>query len=58
MGNFQDIDIWMLSDVNTTDAEGYEFGAEEGEGVNYKSYLGTTGADRPLLNWDEDLYSL
>lgn len=56
---FQDVDIWALSEVNATDAEDFEFGAEEGEGANYESYLGTTGAaDRLLLIWDEDRFDL
>ena len=59
LANFQDVDIWGLSEVNAIDAEAFEFGAEEGEGANYGSYLGTTGrADRLLLIWDDDRFDL
>lgn len=57
MGSFSGVDIWGLSEVNAIDAEAFEFGAEEGEGANYESSLGTTGAaDRLLLIWDEDRF--
>jgi endonuclease/exonuclease/phosphatase family metal-dependent hydrolase len=56
---FENVDVWGLSEVNAIDAEAFEFGAEEGEGANYESYLGTTGAaDRLLLIWDNERFAM
>jgi endonuclease/exonuclease/phosphatase family metal-dependent hydrolase len=53
LASFENVDIFGLSEVSAIDAEAFEFGAEEGEGVDYDSLLGTTGrADRLLLIWD------
>jgi uncharacterized protein YraI len=53
IGAFDGVDIWGLSEVAAVDAEEFEIAAEEGEGANFDSYLGTTGGnDRLLLIWD------
>ncbi|MCC6167725.1 MAG: lamin tail domain-containing protein [Caldilineaceae bacterium] len=53
IASFDGVDIWGLSEVLQVDAEAYEFGAEEGEGADFASLLGTTGgADRLLLIWN------
>ncbi|HXF63382.1 MAG TPA: SH3 domain-containing protein [Caldilineaceae bacterium] len=57
MAAFDGVDIWGLSEVNAIDAEAFEFGAEEGEGADFDSLLGTTGgSDRLLLIWDAERF--
>jgi hypothetical protein len=54
---FDGVDIWGLVEVLAVDAEAYEFAAEEGEGADFDSLLGTTGAaDRILLIWDAERF--
>jgi endonuclease/exonuclease/phosphatase family metal-dependent hydrolase len=56
---FDDIDLWGLSEVRDIDAPGYETAAEADENADYSRILGTTGRDdRLLIIYDSSRFDL
>jgi endonuclease/exonuclease/phosphatase family metal-dependent hydrolase len=59
IADFQDVDIWGLSEVESRDAAAFEAAAEVGENANYERILGTTGGgDRLLILYDADRFEI
>ncbi|GAB4526777.1 MAG: hypothetical protein OHK0046_43850 [Anaerolineae bacterium] len=54
LAEFEDVDLWGLSEVTDQDIEDYEAASEEGENANFESLLGSTGGgDRLAILYDE-----
>lgn len=57
LAEFDDVDLWGLSEVITEDADLFESAAEEGEDTDFTAIVGTTGGeDRLLVLYDSSRF--
>jgi endonuclease/exonuclease/phosphatase family metal-dependent hydrolase len=57
--DFDDVDLWALSEVRATNAPAYETAAEADESGDFREILGTTGNDdRLLIIYDDTRFDL